>query len=140
MVFTGLYVLESKATGDIEAIKSPLNVYVPLVLLAVFALWPPLAARLKWLRPVTAFLARHSMTVYFGHVLILSMLRDRPEFIGMRGMLLLLAEVTVLAIPWPGAWIRPWTRRAPRCTGGKRLPYHKNKPRGTCRGLIFMLW
>lgn len=41
VVFTGLYVLESKATGDIEAIKSPLNVYVPLVLLAVFALWPP---------------------------------------------------------------------------------------------------
>ena len=91
--------LESKATGDIEAIKSPLNVHVPLVLLAVFALWPPLAARLKWLRPVTAFLARHSMTVYFGHVWILSMLRDRPEFVGMRGMLLLLAEVTVLAIP-----------------------------------------
>lgn len=99
VVFTGLYVLESKATGDIEAIKSPLNVHVPLVLLAVFALWPPLAARLKWLRPVTAFLARHSMTVYFGHVLILTMLRDRPEFVGMRGMLLLLAEVTALAIP-----------------------------------------
>lgn len=39
------------------------------------------------------------MTVYFGHVWILSMLRDRPEFVGMRGMLLLLLEVTVLAYP-----------------------------------------
>ncbi|WP_295585922.1 acyltransferase [uncultured Oscillibacter sp.] len=103
VVFTGLYVLESKATGDIEAIKSTLNVHTPLVLLAVFALWPPLAAHLRWLRPVTAFLARHSMTVYFGHVLILTRLRMEPVFaVGMRGMLLQLAAVTALAIP--GAW------------------------------------
>ena len=99
VVFTGLYVLESKATGDIEAIKSPLNVYVPLVLLAVFALWPPLAARLKWMRPATAFLARHSMTVYFGHVLLLYWLRTWPVFAGMRGMVLQLAAVTALTIP-----------------------------------------
>lgn len=103
VVGTGLYMLESKATGDIEAIKSTLNVYTPLVLLAVFALWPPLAARLKWLRPVTAFLARHSMTVYFGHVLVLGELRRTPVYAsGMRGMLLLLAAVVAISIP--GAW------------------------------------
>lgn len=44
---------------------------------------------------------------------------------------------------WPyrllGAWTQSSGRCALRCTGGKRLLYHKKAPRGICRGALFIL-
>ncbi len=38
-LFSGLYVIESHATGSIESIKTSLDLYVPLALLSAFSIW-----------------------------------------------------------------------------------------------------
>lgn len=95
LVFACIYVVESGATGSLDSIKSSLNIYVPLVFLASFSVWKYLG-RFQAAEILTRFLAKHSMTIYFGHVLILYFFRRFSLFYrGMSGMILLLAVVVV---------------------------------------------
>ena len=91
-----LYALDAQVTQNLGAVKRSLNLVVVLVLLASFALWS-LLGRWQVCRSVNAFLAAHSMTVYFCHVLVLRVIRDKAVFYtGMRGMMLLfLADLAV---------------------------------------------
>lgn len=95
--FAWIYVIESSVTGSLDSIKSPLDLYVPLMLLACFAAWKYLG-RVQAVQALTRVLARHSMTIYFGHVLVLYGFRRFPLFYrGMSGMLLLLVAVVVVS-------------------------------------------
>lgn len=76
-----LYVVEAKLTGNLDSIKPLLNLYVPLVLLSLMSLWP-LLERWSWFRTGVVFLSRHSMTVYFSHLLVLRLLQSLPVFRG----------------------------------------------------------
>lgn len=94
-VFSIIYMIEARITGDFDSIKASLNVFTLLVLLSLFGIWHFLGENLLVQRIIN-YLARHSMTVYFEHVLVLSFFRRFAIFSkGMIGMLLLYAVVTV---------------------------------------------
>lgn len=98
-----LYVVESRATGTLDSIKVSLLPYTLLALFSAYALWG-YWGRYRVVRRTTAFLARHSMTVYFGHVLILGLLRRFPVFYrGMGGMALLYIAVAAASLLAAGA-------------------------------------
>lgn len=106
LLFAWIYTIESYVTNSLDSIKSPLNIYVPLAFLSSFAVWSRVG-HLRAVRALTRFLAKHSMTVYFEHVLVLSFFRRFPFFArGMSGMVLLFFAVFVfsclLAIPLDG--------------------------------------
>ena len=94
-----LYALSSRADGTYElSIKPQLFVYVPLVFAAFLSLGAVLR-RFGALQKAAGFLAKHSMTVYFLHVLVLNIFISRGMFqAGMSGMLKLLMSVTALSI------------------------------------------
>ena len=97
-LFSGLYVIESHVTGNIESIKTSLDLYVPLVLLSTFSAWK-YAERIHASHIVVKILSKHSMTIYFMHVLVLRIFRHFSIFErGMSGMLLLLATVFVCSL------------------------------------------
>ena len=103
LLFACVYIVESSATNSLDSIKSSLNAYVPLVFLFSFAAWNHVG-RLRAVRVSTRFLAKHSMTIYFEHVLVLYFFRRFSVFNqGMLGMLLLLLAVSaascLLAVP-----------------------------------------
>lgn len=95
IAFACIYIIESNATKSLESIKSPLNIYVPLVFLFSFSVWNYIG-KLQVVRSLTHFLAKHSMTIYFEHVLVLYFFRHFSLFSkGMSGMTLLLLAVTI---------------------------------------------
>lgn len=97
VLYAAVYTVESRVTGDYESIKPMLNVYTVLALLSAFALWNVIG-RAEWVRKSVDFLARHSMTVYFGHLFVLTYFRRIPFFVSsMRGMILLYIAVTVIS-------------------------------------------
>ena len=92
-LFSGLYVIESHITGNIESIKTSLDLYVPLVLLSTFSVWK-YAEKIHASHIAVKILSKHSMTIYFMHVLVLRIFRHFSIFErGMSGMLFLLAAV-----------------------------------------------
>ena len=92
------FVLRANATENLSAVKLSLLPVTVLVLLGAMALWK-LMGRWSAVRTINAFLAKHSMTVYFCHVLILGLIRDHAVFYtGMRGMLLLVAADFILSL------------------------------------------
>lgn len=97
LVFAGVYVVESFVMDSLDSIKADLNVYTLLMLLSLFALWDRLG-KFDKLRAVVGFLARHSMTVYFCHVLLLYFLQRFPFTAGTKGMILLYFAVLLLAV------------------------------------------
>lgn len=97
-LFSGLYVIESHITGNIESIKTSLDLYVPLVLLSTFSVWK-YAEKIHASHTAVKILSKHSMTIYFMHVLVLRIFRHFSMFErGMSGMLLLLATVFVCSL------------------------------------------
>ena len=97
-LFSGLYVTESHVTGSIESIKTSLNLYVILVLLSVFSVWSYLG-KIHTSHIVVQTLSKHSMTIYFVHILFLRTFREFSLFErGMSGMLLLFAAVFVCSL------------------------------------------
>lgn len=95
--FSILYVVESHATGSLDAIKSSLNLFTILVLLCSFVLWGYIG-KYHAIQKATSFLAKHSLTIYFEHVLVLYLFRRFSIFNrGMSGMLLLFITVVVVA-------------------------------------------
>lgn len=98
VVFSGIFVVESKTQQALDSIKTSLNLYTVLALLSAFSLWRLLGGY-RVVQRLVHFLAAHATTVYFSHVLVLCHLRDHPVFLqGMSGMLLLYAVVTVLSV------------------------------------------
>ncbi|MBQ2925507.1 MAG: hypothetical protein IJE03_01600, partial [Ruminiclostridium sp.] len=95
--FSLLYVLWSHYTGLLDSMKPELMLYTLLVFLWGVTLWSAIQCR-----PVTtlvSFLSRHSMGIYFNHVLILCLLRYVPRFsLGMSGMLMLFAATLCLSV------------------------------------------
>lgn len=103
LLFACIYIVESGVTKSLDSIKTPLNVYMPLVFLFSFSVWK-YVGRFRAARILTRFLSRHSMTIYFEHVLVLYFFRRFSFFNqGMLGMILLLLAVSLtsclLAIP-----------------------------------------
>jgi surface polysaccharide O-acyltransferase-like enzyme len=98
LLFAVAYVFISKATGMLDSIKASLNLYTVLVLLSSFGLWKYIG-RCPAVQKAVDFLAQHSMTVYFNHILILYFFRRFAVFSkGMLGMLLLYASVLIAAV------------------------------------------
>jgi len=97
-IFSIFYVIESKASGSLDSIKSSLNLFTILVFLCSFACWKYIG-KYQAVQKVTGFLAKHSMTVYFEHVLVLYMLKRFAFFNrGMSGMLVLFLAVFIVAM------------------------------------------
>lgn len=123
LVFAGLYAVESGITGSLDSMKVPLDLYVPLMFLSAFAAWH-FIGRFRAVSALTGFLAKHSMTIYFEHVLVLYLLRRAAWFArGMSGMLVLLLAVTaaacLLAVPLDALQARlagRWGSRAPEAS------------------------
>ncbi|MEG2000085.1 MAG: acyltransferase [Evtepia sp.] len=96
--FAACYVLESKASGYIDSIRPQLLIYVVLVFVCCLG-FSPVFEKSKCFLKVNSFLAKHSMTIYFGHVLCLCFLRRFAIFEqGTQGMLLLYVAVFVSAV------------------------------------------
>ncbi len=96
-VFSALYIIDSNITGALDSIKSSLNFFVLLVFLFAFALWKYIG-KFCAVQKTVSFLAKHSMTIYFEHVLVLYYLRRLAIFThGTAGMLLLLVLDFVIA-------------------------------------------
>lgn len=106
LLFACMYTVESRVTNSLDSIKAPLDIYVPLMFVFCFSAWN-YVGRFRVVRVLTRFLAKHSMTMYFEHILVLYFFRRIPLFVqGMLGMLLLLFVVFIisclLAIPLDG--------------------------------------
>lgn len=97
-VCAGFYARESRLTGNLDSIKVSLFIYTPLVLLTILAIGHRLRNCTRLNRAVS-FLARHSQTVFFSHLFILSYLRRFPVLVtGIRGTVLLLFAETILSV------------------------------------------
>lgn len=95
--FSILYVLESRITGSLESIKPSLILFVFLILLSSFGVWKFIGSH-DAVQKATGFLAKHSLTIYFEHVLVLYFYRHFSIFrFGMLGMILLYIAVVVTA-------------------------------------------
>jgi surface polysaccharide O-acyltransferase-like enzyme len=96
-VFAFFFCLESKASGSTGSIRSSLNLYTVLVFAFAFAVWSRVGSH-RVFKKCTLLLAKHSMTIYFSHVLVLYFFRLFPFFTrGTLGMLLLFLSVSVAA-------------------------------------------
>ena len=106
LLFACIYTVESSVTNSLDSIKVPLDIYVPLMFVFCFSAWN-YVGQFRVVPVLTRFLAKHSMTMYFEHILVLYFFRRIPLFgQGMLGMLLLLFVVFIisclLAIPLDG--------------------------------------
>lgn len=91
-----LCALESRATGSVDTDRLSLFLYAALSFPALLSVWA-VVGRWTPVRRVSSFLARRSMTVYYCHVVILTLCRRRWAFNGMRGFLRLYGVVVVLS-------------------------------------------
>lgn len=97
------YVLRSKVFNSLDSMNLMLNLYVPVVLLAAFALWH-LVGQFRWVQRCVTFLSAHAMTIYFSHVFVIYHFQETPWFTrGMSGMLGLYLVVTPVSILF--AWL-----------------------------------
>lgn len=82
--------------GDLDSIKPELFLYGPFCFLALLSSW-------KWcgfsrvLAALSAYIARHSMTVYFAHIFFLVLLRHLP-FLNQNFFTMLMTFTAVLAL------------------------------------------
>ena len=96
-IYSVFFVVESKTIGMLDSIKPSLNIYTLLVLLSSFALWK-YVEKYKAIQKLTEYWAKHSMTVYFNHVLVLNFFRPFPFFNrGISGMFFLYITVVLVA-------------------------------------------
>ena len=86
------YTADASRSGELDSIKPQLFLYGPLCFLALLASW-------KWVGgigsvgAISAFLARHSMTLYFSHIFFLSLLRRIAFFQRNAGTMLLMGAL-----------------------------------------------
>jgi surface polysaccharide O-acyltransferase-like enzyme len=97
LIFAFLYAEESHAINFLDALKPSMMIYTMLALVSAFSLWSLIGAG-KLVLTATDFFARHSMTIYFEHVLVLRFLRRFGIFqAGTAGMLLLYVLVVAFS-------------------------------------------
>lgn len=111
-------VLDARCSGSLGAAKPELIPVTILALACAFAAWDRVGGS-RIVRGVTAFLSRHSMTIYFGHVLALRLLGGTAYRIGgMAAPAFLFAAALPLSAlaAWSidGAAAAVWGRVAPR--------------------------
>lgn len=83
--------LLGRETGQgIYSLRIGLSGYILMAFLGMLAVWP-MVSRFHAVRVMTAFLARHSLTVYFGHYLVMRRMYDGNPYLfrGSPGMILL---------------------------------------------------
>ena len=98
VLFVGFYIIDSHVTNSYDlSVKPVLFIYVPLIFLCLCGIGEWVSNR-QGLSSVVLFLSKHSMTVFFSHVLILNYLRERYHLTGNVGMILLCTLVIVLSI------------------------------------------
>lgn len=108
IICSTFYVIESKATNDLDSIKTSLNTYTLFAALSAFALWEYLG-KYQIMKKIINYLAKHSMTIYFNHVLVLCFFRRFSMFNqGMSGMFLLYVAVVTVATAFADIIDRFW--------------------------------
>lgn len=113
------YTADARRSGDLDSIKPQLFLYGPLCFLAILASWKWVGG-IRGVGAISAFLARHSMTLYFSHIFFLGLLRRIAFFQRNAGTMLLMgllvAALSALAALLPeGAarWAGRLSNRAP---------------------------
>ena len=97
-VFSVLYSIDSNLTGNLDSIKTPLNAYTLLILVTSFSIWG-LIGKYVIAQKINNLLAKHSLSIYFGHVLVLYFFRRFYFFsTGIIGMLLLYLAVLIVSV------------------------------------------
>ena len=113
------YTCDAGKSGNLDSIKPQLFLYSPLCFLAILASWKWVGG-IRGVGAISAFLARHSMTLYFSHIFFLGLLRRSAFFQRNAGTMLLMgllvAALSALAALLPeGAerWAKRTSNRAP---------------------------
>lgn len=97
LLFALLYSAWSFHTGLLDSMKPELMLYTPLVFLWGISIWPCIQYRQTIV--MISFLSKHSLSIYFNHVLILCSLRYVPRFsLGMSGMGMLFLGTLLCAV------------------------------------------
>ena len=89
-----LYTWDAVQRGDLDSIKPQLFLYSPFCFVLLASSWTRLQ-RLPGLASLSAFIARHSMTVYFSHIFFLRILRQ-VRFLNTNALTMLLMFTAVL--------------------------------------------
>ncbi len=115
-----VYAWDAGRSGNLESIKPQLFLYSPLCFLALAASWERLR-RFARLRALSAFAARHSMTVYLSHVFFLRLLRRR-SFFNRNTPAMLLTFAAVAALSLLTALLPAWYGRLRKRRKGRPAP------------------
>lgn len=98
LLFSAFYIVDSAATRSYDlSVKPLLFFYVPLVFFSLYGMGKRCTNRAVLRRGIEA-LSRHSMTVFFCHIWVLTTLRGRVVLEGTSGMLLLCALTVIFSI------------------------------------------
>lgn len=96
--FAGFYIVDSRSTASHDlSVKPVLFLYVPLVFLCLYGIGDWLCKK-ELPQKLIHFLSKHSMTIFFSHILILNYLREYGTFEGSVGMLSLYLWVSALSL------------------------------------------
>ena len=114
-----VYTADARSSGNLDSIKPQLFLYSPLCFLAILASWR-WVERIRGVGAISAFLARHSMTLYFSHIFFLGLLRRIAFFQRNSGTMLLmgalvavLSALTALLPEGAKRWSGRLTKHAP---------------------------
>ena len=91
-----VYSLDAKITGNLDSVKPQLFLYSPLCFVFLVSSWDQLE-RFSELQSLSAFLARHSMSIYFSHIVFLRVLRQ-ISFFNRNSLTMVLTFAVVMAL------------------------------------------
>lgn len=91
-----VYSLDAKITGNLDSVKPQLFLYSPLCFVFLVSSWDQLE-RFSKLQSLSAFLARHSMSIYFSHIVFLRVLRQ-ISFFNRNSLTMVLTFAVVMAL------------------------------------------
>ena len=89
------YTADARSSGNLDSIKPQLFLYSPLCFLAVLASWKWVGG-IRSVGAISAFLARHSMTLYFSHIFFLGLMRRIAFFQRNAGTMLLMGALVAI--------------------------------------------
>ena len=115
-----VYSADAARSGDMESVKPQLFLYSPLCFLGILASWK-WVSRSPAVRASSAFIARHSMTMYFSHIFFLGLLR-KLAFFRMNTATMLLMGVLVAVLSALTALLPESAKRWSKALAGSRSP------------------
>lgn len=86
------YTADASRSVELDSIKPQLFLYGPLCFLALLASWKWVGG-IRGIGAISAFLARHSMTLYFSHIFFLGLMRRIAFFQRNAGTMLLMGAL-----------------------------------------------